>query len=129
MHWVPGLVGLGLPWYKDRQAVGRKGWVTGEVEPGKRAVGRKGQKGWLTGEVDPGKLGSEGLAAPYQLGWVPGKVESRALVSVGDLGVGREDEKQGLDSAGFQGLPGVSWTGLVSGLVDLVNPGSMDWSV
>ena len=109
MHWVPGLVGLGLPWYKDRQAVGR--------------MGR------LTGEVDPGELGSEGLVVPYQLGWVSGKAESRALVSVGDLGVGREDEKQGLDSASFQGLPGVSWTGLVSGLVDLVNPGSMDWSV
>ena len=109
--------------------MGRKGCVTGEVESGKRAVGRKGREGWLTGEVDPGKLGSEGLAAPYQLGWVPGKVESRALVSVGDLGVGREDEKQGLDSAGFQGLPGVSWSGLVSGSVDLVSPGSGDWSV
>ena len=63
LHWVPGLVELGLPWYKDRQAVGRKGWVTGEVGPGKRAVGRMGR---LTGEVDPGELGSEGLIAPYQ---------------------------------------------------------------
>ncbi len=113
------------------------GRLTGEVDPGElgseglavtsqRAVGQLGR---LTGEDDPGELGSEGLAAPSQLGWVPGKVEPRALVSEGGLGVGREDEKQGLDSVCFQGLPGGSWTGLVSGSVDLgVTLGSLGQS-
>ena len=57
--------------------------------------------GRLTGEVDPGEAGS------------------RVLTSEGDLGEGREDERRGLDSASFLGLLGVSWTDLVSGLVDL----------
>ena len=57
--------------------------------------------GRLTGESDPGEAGS------------------RVLVSEGDLGEGREDERRGLDSASFLGLLGVGWRDLVSGLVDL----------
>ena len=88
-----------------------------------------GHLGWVPGKVEPGRLGSEGLSAPYQLGWVPEMVESRALASVGDSGVDKKGEGQGPDHSGFQGLPGVGWSGRVSGLVCLGRPGSRDWSV